>query len=65
MFFCILPIFRFDVEFCKSTLATRKELIEKAPGVFAIYCVPSSKIDEEIMEVAGKKSTESKYQNFV
>jgi len=44
---------RFDVEISDDIQATRKEIIEKIPGKYAIFCIPATKIDEEFMKAAG------------
>uniref|UniRef100_A0A2S2PQ62 Glyoxylate reductase/hydroxypyruvate reductase n=1 Tax=Schizaphis graminum TaxID=13262 RepID=A0A2S2PQ62_SCHGA len=44
---------RFDVEICDSLQATRAEILQKIPGKFAIFCIPSNKIDEELIKTAG------------
>lgn len=46
--------FRFDVEICDSTQATREEMLKKVPGTFGIFCWASTKIDEEVIKAAGE-----------
>lgn len=47
-------LIRFDVEICKSLNATHEELVKNVPGIFAIYCCSTAKINEEIIKAAGK-----------
>lgn len=55
LLFCTCLYFRFDVEISDGIQATRKEILEKIPGKYAIFCTPTAKIDEEFIKAAGKK----------
>lgn len=46
--------FRFNVEILNGFQSNHKEILEKIPGKFGIFCVPSIKIDEEVIKTAGE-----------
>lgn len=48
-------MFRFDVEICDSFQATHKEIIEKIPGKFAVFCWTKTNVNEEVIKAAGEK----------
>lgn len=44
---------RFDVESFNPYQMTRKQLLEKIPGIFGLFCIPSIQINEEFIKAAG------------
>jgi len=56
LLFCTCVYFRFDIEISDNIQATRKEILEKISGKYAIFCSPTAKIDEEFIKAAGKNA---------